>query len=137
ILARLLVLNRTVHKAVLGGMGADFTNPEWPRRKMFYEALSGKPVPELAAMVSNVKKQGLDTMVLAWLQKYQPATEPQDLKKLKQEVLVISGDQDEDCGSPLLLSQMFPHGKLVLVPGVHNTASQSEAFSKAVIDFLK
>ncbi|HXL57158.1 MAG TPA: alpha/beta fold hydrolase, partial [Chitinophagaceae bacterium] len=34
ITARLLVLDKSISKAVMGGMGADFTNPEWPRRQM-------------------------------------------------------------------------------------------------------
>jgi pimeloyl-ACP methyl ester carboxylesterase len=59
IVSRLLVLDKRIKKGVMGGMGAEFTNPEWPRRIMFYKALSGEPVPELAAMVENVKKQGL------------------------------------------------------------------------------
>src|ERR1700759_1429130 len=40
ITARLLVWDKRVRKAVLGGMGADFTNPNWPRRIQFYEALA-------------------------------------------------------------------------------------------------
>lgn len=47
IASRLLILDKRVQSVVLGGMGADFTNPEWPRRIMFYKALSGEAVPEL------------------------------------------------------------------------------------------
>ena len=74
IVSRLLVLDKTIKKGVMGGMGAEFTNPEWPRRIMFYKALSGEPVPELETMVQNVKKQGLDQQALANLQKAQPST---------------------------------------------------------------
>ncbi len=45
IASRLLLLDKRVSSAVLGGMGSDFTNPEWPRRIMFYKALSGEQVP--------------------------------------------------------------------------------------------
>ena len=37
ITARLLVLDKRISKAVMGGIGIDFTNPEWPRRIMFYK----------------------------------------------------------------------------------------------------
>src|SRR5437762_8723475 len=39
ILARLLVLDKNIRGAVVGGMGADFTNPVWPRRIGLYQAL--------------------------------------------------------------------------------------------------
>src|SRR6185436_9507437 len=68
IVARLLALDKSIKKAVMGGMGAEFTNPERPRRIMFYHALRGDSVPELKAMVDNVKKQGLDQQALAYLQ---------------------------------------------------------------------
>src|SRR3954470_17098619 len=80
ITARLLVLDKRVNKAVLGGMGTDFTNPEWPRRKLFYRALSGDTVAELAPMVNYVKQSGLDQQALALLQKEQPSTPRETLK---------------------------------------------------------
>src|SRR5947207_8850587 len=39
ILARLLIMDKNLTRAVIGGMGADFTNPMWPRRIGIYEAL--------------------------------------------------------------------------------------------------
>jgi hypothetical protein len=30
------VLDKHVKKGFMGGMGSDFTDPEWPRRKMFF-----------------------------------------------------------------------------------------------------
>ena len=50
-------------------MGAEFTNPEWPRRIMFYSALMGEDVPELKSMVEYVQKSGLDQLALAYQQK--------------------------------------------------------------------
>lgn len=138
IVSRLLELDKNVHCAVLGGMGDAFTNPEWPRRKIFYEALSGKPVKELEGLVSYVKQKGLDMQVLAWLQKYQPSTSPSVLKKVKQNILVISGDKDIDStNKPESLVKLLPRSKLVIVPGDHNHASSTKEFSNAVITFLK
>jgi pimeloyl-ACP methyl ester carboxylesterase len=39
ILASLMVSEGNCKRAVLGGMGADFTDPQWPRRIGFYNAL--------------------------------------------------------------------------------------------------
>ena len=107
IVSRLLVLDKTIKKGVMGGMGAEFTNPEWPRRIMFYKALSGEPVPELETMVQNVKKQGLDRQALAYLQKAQPSTSKEEIAKIKQPVLIICGDKDSDNGSAKELADLF------------------------------
>ena len=137
ITARLLVLDNRVNKAVMGGMGTGFTDPQWPRRIMFYEALMGKPVKELEGAISYVKQQGLDTQVLAYLQKYQPSTSPKALGEVHQKVLVISGDQDSDNGSASELAKMFPHAESATVPGDHNHAAGTKEFSDKVVSFLK
>lgn len=137
IASRLLVLDKRVNKAVLGGMGTGFTNPQWPRRIMFYEALSGKHVEELEGVVKYVKQQGLDTMALAYMQKYQPSTSPEELGKVKKPVLVICGDQDSDNGSASDLAKMFSSATIAKVPGDHNHAAATPEFSEKVVAFLK
>lgn len=137
IVSRLLVLDKKIKKGVMGGMGAEFTNPEWPRRIMFYKALSGEPVPELDAMVQNVKKQGLDQQALALLQKAQPSTSKDQLRKIKQPVLVICGDKDSDNGSAKELADLFKHPTYKTTPGDHNNASRTKEFSMEVIAFLE
>ena len=137
IVARLLVLDKKIKKAVMGGMGTDFTNPEWPRRIMFYKALNGENVPELEAMVQNVKKQGLDQQALAFLQKAQPSTSKEALAAVKKPVLVICGDKDSDNGSAKELADLFKHSVYKITPGDHNNASRTKEFSSEVISFLK
>ena len=137
IVSRLLVLDKTIKKGVMGGMGAEFTNPEWPRRIMFYKALSGEPVPELETMVQNVKKQGLDQQALANLQKAQPSTSKEEIAKIKQPVLIICGDKDSDNGSAKELADLFKHPVYKITPGDHGGASRTKEFSTAVISFLK
>jgi len=136
ITARLLVKDKRVSKAVMGGMGADFTDPNWPRRIRFYRALSGDSVKELESMVNYVKKSGLDQQVLAWLQKEQPSTSKEELGAVTQPVLVICGDQDTDNGSADQLVKLFKHGIRVSVPGDHGSASRSPEFSARVISFF-
>ena len=136
IVSRLLLMDNRVGKAVIGGMGTGFTDSLWPRRIMFYNALSGKDVPELAAMVKNVQKAGLDQTALAFLQRSQPSTSPAELQKINRPVLLVCGDADEDNGSGKALSAMIPHSTFVTVPGDHNNASHSKEFANTVISFL-
>jgi pimeloyl-ACP methyl ester carboxylesterase len=136
IVSRLLVLDKRIKKGVMGGMGAEFTNPQWPRRIMFYKALSGEPVPELAAMVENVKKQGLDQQALAYLQRSQPSTSKEELGKIKQPVLIICGDKDSDNGSAKELADLFKHPTYKITPGDHGGAGRTKEFSTEVISFL-
>jgi len=138
ITARLLVLDERVEQTVIGGMGTGFTDPNWPRRVMFYKALSGENVPELADMVANVKKnKQLDITALACQQKEQPSTSKAALGIVRKRVLVICGDKDSDNGNAKDLSEIFALSSFVTVPGDHGAAAQTAEFSKAVLDWLK
>ena len=136
ITCRLMVWDRRIHKAVLGGMGIEFTNPEWPRRIRFYEALTTDTIPELHDMVQYVQQAGLDQHALALLQKYQPSTSISTLRTIKIPVLVIHGDLDDDNGSADQLAVVFPFSEKAVVPGMHNSALQTPEFAQAVISFL-
>ena len=137
ITARLLVLDKRIKKAALGGMGSDFTNPQWPRRIMFYHALRGDSVPELQGMVNYVKQQGLDQTALAYLQRSQPSTSKAELAEIKKPVLIICGNEDSDNGSASELASLIPGAVYKTVPGVHNDAYHKKEFSAEVIFFLK
>lgn len=137
ITARLLVLDKRIKAAVMGGMGTDFTNPEWPRRIMFYHALRGDSVPQLAAMVTNVKKQGLDVLALSYMQRSQPSTSKEALHNLVQPVLVISGSEDEDNGKAKDLADVLQHSTLATVSGDHGHAYSTTEFSAAILSFLQ
>ncbi len=137
ITARLMVLDKRVKQAVMGGMGTDFTNPDWPRRIMFYRAFSGEDVPELAATVANVKKANLDIAALACMQKYQPSTPKETLAKVKIKVLIICGDKDSDNGKAADLAALFKHSTFKTVPGDHGAAVQTKEFSDAVLGWIK
>jgi len=137
ITARLLVLDKRVNHAVLGGMGDDFTNPEWPRRIMFYKALSGEPVKELEAVVKRVQDTGLDQQALAMMQKEQPSTSKEALGKIKKPVLVICGTEDSDNGSATKLAALIPHSVYRTVPGNHGGAVGTKEFGAEVLSFFK
>jgi pimeloyl-ACP methyl ester carboxylesterase len=137
IASRLLILDKRVSRVIMGGMGADFTNPLWPRRILFYKALMGEPVKELEGAINYVKEKELDQLALALLQKEQPSTSKKEFSKVKNPALVICGDKDNDNGNGRELAGLIPNAVFVSVPGDHNGSSKTAEFSKAVIDFLK
>lgn len=138
ITARLLVLDKkSVNNAVMGGMGTDFTNPDWPRRIMFYEALTYDTVASLHNMVQYVQKTGLDQQALALLQKFQPSTPITVLKKLKNHILVIRGNDDDNNLNAVDLAKVFPKGEFAITPGDHNHASSTPEFAKTVMAFIR
>ncbi len=137
ITARLLVWDKRIRRAVLGGMGTDFTNPNWPRRIMFYQALTYDTVAALHSMVQNVQQSGLDQKALALLQKYQPSTSKEALARIKNRVLVIHGDSDIDNGNAQELASIFPNGEIAVTPGDHNHAAATPEFAVVVMGFLK
>lgn len=135
--AKLLTMDKQVRRAVMGGISVDFSDPNWIRRKNFYEALT-KPGshPEIQPAVDNAKKSGADMVVLARLQEFQPVTSRAELGKIKIPVLVVNGDQDKDNGDPQTLVDAIPGSHLVIVPGDHGGAMRTPEFAKAVVEFL-
>lgn len=138
ITARLLVLDKRVRKAVLGGMGADFTNPNWPRRILFYRALAGDTTGVADELIKRINNEpALDRQALAMQQKEQPSTSAAALAKIKQPVLVLCGSEDEDNGSANELSKLIPKAVYKTVPGKHNGTSGTAAYAAEVIAFIK
>lgn len=137
VLAKLLTMDKRIKKAVIGGMGIDFTNPNWERRIMFAEAFAGNSTPETQGTVTYAKSIGADLKVLHLLQKYQPVTSMEELAKIKAKVLVIAGKEDRDNGNPLDLKNAIPQSKITLVKGDHGGTYKNTAFSEAISSFLK
>jgi pimeloyl-ACP methyl ester carboxylesterase len=137
ITSRLLVLDKRVKKAVMGGMGADYTNPEWPRRIHAYKALMGDTtLHDVDEMMAYIHKSNFDNLALAYQQKYQPSTSKKELAKVKIPVLLIDGTEDTTNGDVSILQKMIPGSIIKTVPGDHNSAGNSIQFSAAVCIFL-
>lgn len=139
ITARLLELDTQVRRAVMGGMGADFTDPNWPRHLEFAAVFQGQAhrYPKYAGAVDYARKSGADTLALGLIQQAQASTSRAVLGKVKQPVLVISGDQDMDNGRADELAKILPNSTLATVPdATHNTAMSKPEFGKAVVQFL-
>ena len=138
VLSKLLVVEPRIDKAVLGGMGLDFTNPDWSRRIMFQKAFSGEEPPNETTVgaIKYAKSIGADLKVLGYLQEFQPVTSVDQLKTIKAKVLVIAGDQDKANGEPKELAKHIPGALLKIVPGGHNETKNTSLFSEVVISFL-
>ena len=138
VLSKLLIDEPRIKKAVLGGMGLDFTNPDWSRRILFQKAFSGEePTNEITeGAIVYAKSVGADLKILGYLQEFQPVTSIKELGTIKAEVLIIAGDQDKDNGDPKELSEQIPGARCKIIPGTHNETKNTAAFSNAVIAFL-
>ncbi|MCO5935787.1 alpha/beta hydrolase [Mucilaginibacter sp. RB4R14] len=138
ITSRLIVLDKRINKAVMGGMGADYTNPEWPRRIHAYKALMGDTtMHDVDEMMVWIHKNKFDNLALAYQQKHQPSTSPKELAAVKIPVLLIDGTEDTTNGDVTVLQKMIPGSKFITVPGNHNSAGNTIQFSAAILDFLK
>ena len=138
IAARQLALDPHVRRAVLGGMGKGFTEPNWFRRWNFHAALTGQSDkhPQLKSAIEYAKKSGADTVCLARMQEFQPTTSVAELSRVKQPVLVISGDDDTDNGPAGELAALLPNATLAGTPGNHNNTARSAGFGEKILAFL-
>jgi pimeloyl-ACP methyl ester carboxylesterase len=138
ITSRLMVLDKRITKAVMGGMGADYTNPEWPRRIHAYKALMGDiTMHDVDEMMAWIHKNNFDNLALAYQQKHQPSTSKQALAKVNIPVLLIDGLEDNTNGDVHDLQKLIPTSAMVTVPGDHNSAGNTIQFSTAILHFLK
>ena len=138
VLAKLLTTDPRIHKAVLGGMGLDFSNPNWDRRIMFADAFSGRAAltSETEGAVNYAKSIGANLKILGLLQDHQPVTSIMELQKIKTKTLVIAGDQDKDNGKPSDLDAQLSNSQLKIISGDHNNTYKAANFSEAILDFL-
>ncbi len=137
VLTKLLSQDDRIRKAVLGGMGVDFTNPQWDRRIMFMNAFNGKITEETKGAVAYASSIKANLRILHLLQKYQPVTGLSELKKITAQVLVIAGDEDLDNGNPEELKNEIPKSELKIVSGNHNETYKTIPFSAAILKFLE
>ncbi|HVW15373.1 MAG TPA: alpha/beta hydrolase [Mucilaginibacter sp.] len=138
IASELFVHDKRVNKTVMGGMGDDYTNPQWPRRIHAYKSILGDTTfHDVDAMMAYIHSQHFDNTALALQQKYQPSTDPKSLAAVRKPVLIVRGREDKDNGSETGLQNLIPGSKLVYVPGDHVGAFLTPEFADAVMDFIK
>ncbi|AIY14898.1 alpha/beta fold hydrolase [Cellulophaga baltica] len=139
ITAKWLTVDMHIKKSVLGGMGLDFTNPEWNRRILFANAFAegAELTEETKGAVAYAISVHADLKALHYLQKHQPVTSVFELGQIKSKVLIVAGDEDLENGNPKALHKAIPESAFVLLKGNHNDVYKTDSFSKAIISFLK
>ncbi len=139
VLVKLLTQDKRISKAVLGGMGIDFTDPIWDRRIAFADAFSDRvEANELTSRAINYAKSiNADIAALGFLQDHQPVTSLQELKAIKVPTLVIAGDEDTDNGNPKDLQLAIPNSSFIIVEGDHNNTCKQQNFASAILKFLQ
>ena len=139
LLANLLTSDNRITKAVFGGMGIHFTNPDWDRRIEFGNVFSGRSEPDelTKGAVDFAKNLDVNFKIMGFLQDHQPETTIADLNNIKVKTLVICGDEDLDNGDPKDLQKEIPKSRLALVHGDHMSTFNSTGFAEEIIHFLK
>ena len=139
VLAALLTKDKRIKKAVIGGMGAAFTDPNWAIPTIFAKAFGGEaPLDDMTrGAVAYAKSINADLKVLSLLQYHQPSPSISELEKIKTKILILRGDKDDSNGSATELQKYLPNSRLQIVAGDHNNTYKSEVFSEAVIHFFK
>ena len=138
VLAKLLSMDTRISKAVIGGMGIDFADADWLKRKMFADAFSGRVEPNetISGAIKYASSIGADLKILGLLQDYQPVTPISELNKIKTPILLVCGDQDDENGSPQELQKQLPNSKLVIIEATHNDTYKQNNFAEVVLEFL-
>lgn len=137
--ADLLLRDPRIKRAILGGMGYDFTNPEWPRRLAFAEGFrAGQSAdPDVQSAIDYANSIDRDLTTLYYQQLHQPSVSPDELRSVPIPVLIVSATGDRSNGDPGRLERLFEFGKLSIVPGTHDDAYQNPVFAAAVMGFLR
>ncbi|NER15948.1 alpha/beta fold hydrolase [Spongiivirga citrea] len=139
ILSKLLTMDERITRATIGGVGSDFTNPNWEIPPAFSRAFSGedKLTKMTEGAVNYAKSINADLKSLSLQQKYQPTTTKQECATINIPLMIISGRQDTSNGNREALQKMISKSFLKYVEGDHNNTYKQENFSKAVIQFLE
>lgn len=138
VLANLVTKDKRITKAVFGGMGIGFTNPNWHRRIEFGNVFSGRTEPNdmTREAVAFAKDLDVNFKIMGYLQDHQPETTIAELNNIEAQTLVICGDNDLDNGNPKELQEQLPKSRLTLVNGDHMSTPFSKDFAKSIIEFL-
>jgi pimeloyl-ACP methyl ester carboxylesterase len=127
----------------LGGVGGKlFDRPDVSGNPMAdaMEAADPESIsdPMLKSFRRFADEQGEDRLALAaFTRSGDRLLEKAELATLKVPVLVIAGAQDELAGDPQALSDVFPDGRAVTIPGCDHFSAIPHALYKAtVFDFL-
>jgi len=138
---RMLVRGARPKRVALGGMGDSGIMQAGARAAMFEDSIrNGENAadPRAGKIIQARIRQGgfKPEALLGVLASFVPTTEA-DLKALDLPILAVSGEKDEDNGSPERLAALLPQGVAKRVPGDHLGAVAEPALAEAIVQFLQ
>ena len=137
---RMVVLGAAPKKLIVGGMGLTGLHSTGRRSGHFKKILTGlgsfeRGTPEWMAE-AFLKTTGGDPQALLPLLDTFVDTSEAEIAAITIPTLVLSGDEDNDNGSPEALADLLPNGEYVAVPGGHMSAVIKPDLGRAMAAFL-
>lgn len=138
---RMLVRGARPGRVALGGMGDSGVLRAGARAAMFEDSIrNGENAADPRAgkvIQARIRHGGFKPeALLGVLASFVPTTEA-DLAALDLPILAVSGERDEDNGSPERLAALLPQGQAARVPGDHLSAVGEPALAEAIVAFLE
>jgi len=137
---RMVVLGAAPKKLIVAGMGLTGLHSTGRRSDHFKKILTGlgtfeRGTPEWLAE-AFLKTTGGDPQALLPLLDTFVDTPEAEIARIGTPTLVLSGDEDNDNGSPQALADLLPNAEYVAVPGGHMSAVIKPDLGLAMADFL-
>lgn len=137
---RMVVRGAAPGRLIIGGMGLTGLHSTGRRSDHFRRILTGlgtheRGSPEWMAE-AFLKTTGGDPEALLPLLDSFVDTPEAEIAKIAIPTLVVSGEEDDDNGSPRALADLLPNGEYAAVPGGHMSAVIKPELGQAMADFL-
>jgi pimeloyl-ACP methyl ester carboxylesterase len=138
---RMVVKGATPRRLIISGMGLTGLVSTGRRSAHFSHILSNpgsfeRGSPEWLAEAFLKTTKGDPQALLPLLGSFVDSSE-EELRAITIPTLVLSGEDDDDNGSPQALAALLPHGEYVTVPGNHMSAVTKRELGTALADFLQ
>jgi len=138
--ARLLVRGAKPGKAIIAGMGLTGLLDTGKRVEFFRKVLEGAGTHERGSneyfAEAFLKSTGGDAAALRPILDSFVDSSREDLAAIDLPVLVITGEEDHDNGSPAALAALLPHSTYVTIPGNHMSAVTKRELGRGIATFL-
>jgi len=137
---RMVVRGAAPGKLIIGGMGLTGLHSTGRRSDHFRKILTGlgmheRGSPEWMAEAFLKTTRGDPQALLPLLDSFVDTPEA-EIARIAIPTLVVSGEEDEDNGSPQALAELLPNGEYAATPGGHMSAVIKPELGQAMADFL-
>jgi len=138
--AKLLSEGLTPGRAILAGMGLEGLSGWAQRRDFFQAAIAQRDTAKRGdphwMAIQFMKTMHIDPVAASLLLDTFGDVEPEEVKDIETETLVLCGRDDRDNGSPVALAALLPNGQHREIPGTHMSCVTMPEMGRAMVDFL-